>query len=311
MKPLLLKPIPNKTIWGCNRISKARKQTEAIGTWWEVSAHPYCTNQVINLDNPTTLQELIEQDPEDILGPGYSLHEMLRLAYLDTQDALSIQVHPEDDYALTHSNDYGKYESWYIIDAAPEATLVAGTNTKNAETIKEALDHQALDPYLQTWHVKKGDFIVIPSGMIHALGKDILALEIGTNSNTTYRFYDYNRKDAQGNLRPLHLKESFDITDFSKQPIFVPAQENSHMLIDGPYIIVEELYVDKDFVISDLPHYCILTNIEETPCTIEWRQETIEIPGYDSVFVPYSAKSIIIKKGAHVLYSQPKKEEHA
>ena len=137
----------------------------------------------------------IHQNPHDILGPDYTLHEMLRLAYLDSQDALSIQVHPDDDYAKKHDNDFGKYESWYIIDALPNASLVAGTNISNQEIIKKALKNGTLDQYLQKWPVKKGDYIIIPQGMIHALGKGILALEIGTNSNTTYRFYDYQRKD--------------------------------------------------------------------------------------------------------------------
>ena len=164
-----------------------------------------------------SLIHIFEKNPDDILGPGYTLHEMLRLAYLDSQDALSIQVHPDDTYAKKYNSDFGKYESWYILDALPGASLVAGTNISNQEVIKEALKNDSLDQYLQKWSVKKGDYIIIPQGMIHALGKGILALEIGTNSNTTYRFYDYQRKDSNGNYRHLHIKESFDVTDFSKQ----------------------------------------------------------------------------------------------
>lgn len=99
MKPLLLKPIPDYTIWGSDHLSKHRNYDRKYGTWWEVSAHPYCTNKITNLPEETTLQELIDQDMEGMLGKGYTLHEMLRLAYLDTEDALSIQVHPEDEYA--------------------------------------------------------------------------------------------------------------------------------------------------------------------------------------------------------------------
>ena len=215
MKPLLLKPIGDKTIWGSNRMSKLRGCNENIGTWWEVSAHPYCSNEVINLDKKITLQQVVEKNPDDILGPGYTLHEMLRLAYLDSQDALSIQVHPDDVYAREYANDFGKYESWYILDALPGASLVAGTNISNQKVIKEALKNDSLDQYLQKWSVKKGDYIIIPQGMIHALGKGILALEIGTNSNTTYRFYDYDRLDRQGKPRDTHIQ-------LAKENILIP-----------------------------------------------------------------------------------------
>lgn len=306
MKPLLLKPIPDETIWGCDRISHHRGLHKKYGTWWEVSAHPYCTNEITNLDQKITLQELIDQDPEKILGKGYTLHEMLRLAYLDTQDALSIQVHPEDDYALKHANDYGKYESWYILDAANGASLVAGTNTSDAQTIKEALENNTLENYLQKWPVHKGDYITIPAGMLHALGKDILALEVGTNSNTTYRFYDYGRVDANGNTRPLHLKESFDVTDFSKQPTFVKASHTTRRIGDTPVFTVDEIYAQEDVIIHNDQHYVILSNIDED-CLIQYENDTFTLPKYDSLFVPCDTK-ITIKQGAHVLFSQPRKE---
>ena len=141
----------------------------------------YCSTDIINLDKKITLQQVIEKNPDDILGPGYTLHEMLRLAYLDSQDALSIQVHPDDTYAKKYNSDFGKYESWYILDALPGASLVAGTNISNQEVIKEALKNDSLDQYLQKWSVKKGDYIIIPQGMIHALGKGILACLLYTS----------------------------------------------------------------------------------------------------------------------------------
>ena len=305
MKPLLLKPIPDYTIWGSDRVSRHRKYAQKYGTWWEVSAHPYCTNEITNLDVQTTLQELIDKDMDGMLGKGYTLHEMLRLAYLDTEDALSIQVHPEDKYALKHSNDYGKYESWYIIDAKPGATLVAGTTIDDAKTIKQALADCSLEPYLKKWPVKKGDYITIPAGMLHALGKDIWAIEVGTNSNTTYRFYDYNRTDANGNPRTLHLKESFDVTDFTLKPCFVPASNKTRRIGDTPYFTVDEIYSNQDTLIKSDAHYVILTNLGNDTCVM-WNQEKIIIPQYDSLFVPANAKSVTLKKDAHVLLSQPK-----
>ena len=245
MKPLILGSLHDYTIWGADNISKARGKDKAYGTWWEVSAHPYCQSPVLNMPGKNLL-EVIEENPEEVLGPGLGLHEMLRLAWLDTKDRLSIQVHPQDDNAP--EGDFGKSESWYVLDAKPGATLVAGTKTTDADVIRKALEDGTLDEYLVKWPVKKGDFIYIPSGMLHALGADITAIEVGTNSNTTYRFYDYGRTDAQGNPRPLHLKESFEVTDFALKPVFVPAADEDHVLADAPQFTVTERLDRKSVV---------------------------------------------------------------
>lgn len=306
MKPLLVKPIHDYTIWGSNHISNARGVEGNFGTWWEISAHPYCTNEIINLDKKTTLQEVIDENMEDILGPGLTLKQSLRLAYLDTQDKLSIQVHPFQSYAEKFENDNGKHESWYILDAAPGAKLCAGTLTNDAEIIKKAVKDGTLEQYINYVPVKKGDYIIIPEGMLHALGKDILAIEVGTNSNVTYRFYDYNRKDVNGKGRPLHLEKSFDVCNFNLQPTFVPAENKTRTIGDTPYYTVDEVFACEDTSIEVKDSYFILSNMGEDT-KIYWEDEEIVLPKYDSVFVPYSAKKVILANGGHVLYSRPKK----
>ncbi len=307
MKPLLLIPSYTKPIWGSNRISQFRHHQEKIGSWWEVSAHPNGLSSVKNIEGNPSLLEVIQKDPDHLLGPGFTLHEMLRTAFLDTEDHLSIQVHPDDAYALEHSNDNGKYESWYILYADRDAYLVAGTKTKKKEEIQKALKEEKLDPYLRKWPVKAGDYITIPNGTLHALGKNILAYEIGTNSDTTYRFYDYNRCDAQGKKRPLHLKESFDVTNFSSEPVFVPAQKTSHLLSDTPYFRVEELYTKEKEKIVCENSYRILTNLSKETFIYTWENESFELGGLESLFIPYSAQEIEIPAHVHVLVSLAKK----
>lgn len=302
MKPLLLRPIPDKTIWGADRISKARGYDEPLGTWWEVSAHPYCTNEIINLPGQT-LQTVIDANPEDILGPGLTLHECLRLAWLDTQDRLSIQVHPTD--ANAPENDFGKSESWYILDAAPGATLVAGTNTTDADLIRASIEDGTLENYLVHWPVKAGDFIYIPAGLLHALGKDICAIEVGTNSNTTYRFYDYKRKGPDGKERPLHLEESFKVVDLALKPAFVPARNEDHVLADVDQFSVVERFITEPRTFKTGDSCFVLSNMGDD-IHFDYEGETITLPKYSSLFVPYSAKEVTIPNG-HVLESRPKK----
>ena len=303
MKPLILGSLHDYTIWGADNISKARGEDKAYGTWWEVSAHPYCQSPVLNMPGKNLL-EVIEENPEEVLGPGLGLHEMLRLAWLDTKDRLSIQVHPQDDNAP--EGDFGKSESWYVLDAKPGATLVAGTKTTDADAIRRALEAGTLDEYLVKWPVKKGDFIYIPSGMLHALGADITAIEVGTNSNTTYRFYDYGRTDARGNPRPLHLKESFEVTDFSLKPVFVPGSNEDHVLADAPqFTVVERFIGDEPVEIETGETYVVLSNVGENTDVI-WNGEAFPLKALSSIVVPWSAGKVTLKN-AHVLESRPKK----
>lgn len=303
MKPLILGSLHDYTIWGADNISKARGEDKAYGTWWEVSAHSYCQSPVLNMPGKNLL-EVIEENPEEVLGPGLGLHEMLRLAWLDTKDRLSIQVHPQDDNAP--EGDFGKSESWYVLDAKPGATLVAGTKTTDADVIRRALEDGTLDEYLVKWPVKKGDFIYIPSGMLHALGADITAIEVGTNSNTTYRFYDYGRTDAQGNPRPLHLKESFEVTDFSLKPVFVPGSNEDHVLADAPqFTVVERFIGDEPVEIETGETYVVLSNVGENTDVI-WNGEAFPLKALSSIVVPWSAGKVTLKN-AHILESRPKK----
>jgi len=303
MKPLILGSLHDYTIWGADNISKARGEDKAYGTWWEVSAHPYCQSPVLNMPGKNLL-EVIEENPEEVLGPGLGLHEMLRLAWLDTKDRLSIQVHPQDDNAP--EGDFGKSESWYVLDAKPGATLVAGTKTTDADVIRRALEDGTLDEYLVKWPVKKGDFIYIPSGMLHALGADITAIEVGTNSNTTYRFYDYGRTYAQGNPRPLHLKESFEVTDFSLKPVFVPGSNEDHVLADAPqFTVVERFIGDEPVEIETGETYVVLSNVGENTDVI-WNGEAFPLKALSSIVVPWSAGKVTLKN-AHILESRPKK----
>lgn len=304
MKPLVLEPIPDYTIWGGDTISTFRNADKNYGTWWEVSAHPYCTNKIKGEEK--TLQQYIDEDPEKMLGKGLDLHEMLRVAFLDAKYQLSIQVHPYDTYAQEHNHDYGKDESWYIIQAKPGAKLVAGTKTKDPDQIKKALEEQTIEDLLNYVEVKQGDYIDIPCGMLHALGSGIVALEVGTNSNTTYRFYDYHRKDSQGKERPLHLKESFDVADFSKKPTFVPAKKETRRIGDTENYTVDEVFVkETPLKLETNGRYLLISNLGEETILYTDGNET-RLGKWESAFIPAALSCVTINKNAHVLVSRTK-----
>lgn len=270
MYPLKLKPIYDQTIWADQRLTQLRGiQENGYGTCWEVSAHPYCQNEIVNgAFSGMDLMTLLNQHEKELLGE-HPKEKMLRLAYLDAKDDLSIQVHPYNEYAQTHEHDLGKTESWYVLEAKPDATLVAGTLIEDKNIIHEAVRSNTLEQYLRHVEMKAGDFIFVPAGMLHALGGGILAIEVGTNSNTTYRFYDYGRKDANGKSRELHIDKSFDVVDLSLQTkkVETPIEEGStqeKVLVDCPefkvtlYDINGEWQFDtkgKDFHVLSFVHH--------------------------------------------------------
>lgn len=138
---------------------------------------------------------------------------------LDAAQDLSVQVHPNDEYANAHENgELGKTECWYIIDCQKDAEIIYGHHAKSKEELKAMIQLEKWDRLLRRVKVKPGDFFYVPSGTVHAIGKGILILETQQNSDTTYRLYDYDRKDAEGNLRELHLEKSIEVIDVPSAP---------------------------------------------------------------------------------------------
>ncbi|MCC9272795.1 MAG: mannose-6-phosphate isomerase, class I, partial [Enterococcus aquimarinus] len=136
----------------------------------------------------------------------------LLIKILDAEDDLSVQVHPDDTYGLKHEGELGKTECWYIIDAQPGAEIIYGHNAQTKEELTTMIQEGRWEDLLTRVPVKKGDFFFVPSGTIHAIGKGIMILETQQSSDTTYRVYDYDRKDDAGQTRELHIQQSIDVT---------------------------------------------------------------------------------------------------
>ena len=135
---------------------------------------------------------------------------------LDANDWLSVQVHPDDAYGLEHEGELGKTECWYIIAAKPGAEIIYGHNAKSKEELRQQIESKDWENLLTKVPVKAGDFFYVPSGTMHAIGAGIMVLETQQSSDTTYRVYDFDRKDDQGNLRELHLEKSIDVLNIGE-----------------------------------------------------------------------------------------------
>ncbi len=224
--PLIFKPQFKERIWGGTKLEKRfgknLKGKTNIGESWELSA---VEGNVSVVENGSlagnTLQELIEVYMDELVGGKvYEKHGdefPLLIKFIDANDDLSIQVHPDDKVAKARHHAFGKTEMWFALDDAENPRLISGfSKDTNKNEFLEKLKNGTLSDLFNYEQVKKGDVFFVPAGRVHAICKGNLIAEIQQTSDITYRIYDYDRKDEQGNGRELHLDMSLDVMDFSK-----------------------------------------------------------------------------------------------
>ena len=213
MELVKLKPGVKDYIWGGTYFKKFNKGTsfDRVSECWELSVRDNDSSIIASgKDKGKLLSEVINK--EDI-GPVMDRFPYfpLLIKLIDAKENLSIQVHPSDDYALKYENSFGKSEMWHIISADDNSGLYVGLNNDySKEDIKKALEEGTILECLNFFKVKPGDTFVINPGTIHAIGKGVRLIEIQQNSNLTYRLYDYNRRDSNGNPRELHIKKALE-----------------------------------------------------------------------------------------------------
>lgn len=216
VQPLFLKPVFKERIWGGTALRTEfgyEIPNDITGECWAISAHPNGPSVIENGPYAgMALDELWREHPELFGNPKEEVFPLLT-KILDANMDLSVQVHPEDSYAKVHENgDLGKTECWYILDCKEDADMIFGHNAKTKEELIQQMNEGKWNELLRRVKIKPGDFFYVPSGTMHALCEGTLVLETQQSSDTTYRVYDYDRRDAEGNMRDLHIEKSIDVT---------------------------------------------------------------------------------------------------
>lgn len=220
-EPFLLKPIGKDYLWGGSRLNDdfhLNIPLYPLAEAWVCSTHPDGASRVLSTGED--LRSALKRHPEwlgthplTITKNKPELPILIKL--IDAKQDLSVQVHPDDNYALKHEGQWGKTEMWYVLDATPNASLVYGFSRKvTATEIREAIETGTLERYLNRIPVRKGDIFFIEPGTVHAIGAGCLIAEVQESSNVTYRLYDYNRKDKNGKQRKLHVDKALDVMNF-------------------------------------------------------------------------------------------------
>lgn len=222
--PLKFEPICLEKIWGGNRLKTLlgkKYNTKNCGESWEISGVEGNISVVANgFLKGNDLSELIEIYMGDLVGDKvyekFGNEFPLLIKFIDAQDDLSIQVHPNDELSKERHNAFGKTEMWYVVDIAEGALINSGFNQPvDREKYLEYLENGNLTDLLKYDEAKVGDVFFIPAGRVHAIGKGSMVAEIQQTSDVTYRIFDYNRKDDKGNERELHTELALDAIDFT------------------------------------------------------------------------------------------------
>ena len=290
--PILMTPAYRwgaMTPWGGEGLrSMFRKEIpgDRTGEALEVSAIPGLESR-----DPEghTLTELIDRYGEALTGKGFAHPFPLLLKLLDAKDTLSVQVHPDDEYAARVEGKLGKTEAWHILFAAPGAELVYGVKagTDKETLLKASQEGAAVEKLLRRVKVKAGETYYIPAGTVHAIGKGIILYEIQQSSDVTYRFYDWERRDAQGNKRELHLQKAIDVTDVNAQ--WDAARETE--IDPGHYRLLDEAFFgldrfqDFDGVLpADPRRFMFLTAVKD--CRVSWEGGSLHLPAGRTALLP-------------------------
>ncbi|MBF0806262.1 MULTISPECIES: mannose-6-phosphate isomerase, class I [unclassified Streptococcus] len=213
-QPLFLQAVIQEKIWGGRKLEEVfgyPLKDGKFGEAWAISAHPNGVSTILNGPfQGMGLDQLYREQPA-LFGNRSEPVFPLLTKILDANDWLSVQVHPDDAYGLEHEGELGKTECWYVLDAEPGAEIIYGHQAQSKEELAQMLAEGCWDDLLLRQPVQKGDFFYVPSGTMHAIGKGILILETQQSSDTTYRVYDFDRQDEQGQTRELHLQQSLDV----------------------------------------------------------------------------------------------------
>ncbi|MCA9134568.1 MAG: class I mannose-6-phosphate isomerase [Planctomycetales bacterium] len=224
--PLRLQPFFQDYLWGGRKLQTVlHKPLPADGVWaesWEIVDHPQHVSIVTNgAFAGESLRHIAHHHRAWLYGHTPALDSLpLLLKYLDCQQVLSVQVHPNDHYAQKMPTpDLGKTEAWYIISAEPNAVLYAGLKSGvTREQLQDAIDNGGVESCLHVLRPQAGDCVFIPAGTVHALGAGLLVAEIQQASNTTFRLFDWNRLSATGQPRELHVQQALEVIDFASGP---------------------------------------------------------------------------------------------
>ncbi|OOV18420.1 type I phosphomannose isomerase catalytic subunit [Flavobacterium sp. LM4] len=311
--PLQFEPILKERIWGGEKLKTILNKpivSKITGESWELSTVEGDVSIVANGElKGKSLMELIDEMPNEILGTEvykrFGKQFPLLFKYLDAREDLSIQVHPNDKLAKERHNSFGKTEMWYVTQADPDARIIVGfKNDSSKEEYLQHLNDKNLVSILDTVKAKPGDVFFLETGTVHAIGAGLVVAEIQQTSDITYRLYDFDRKDAQGNTRELHVDLALDAINYNKvdtQKKYETKTNTSNIVVDCPYFTTNFLPLENKVSISKSGESFTVYMCIEGAFEIEFDGFKEVYEKGDTVLIPAEINAFILNGKASIL----------
>lgn len=310
--PFLFKPILKEVIWGGSDIEgfKGLPATSAkTGESWELSHVQENYSVVANGSlSGKTIEALINEYGAQLLGEKVIKQSgktfPLLIKFIDAQENLSIQVHPDDELASERHNSLGKTEMWYVVKATPDAVLYNGFSQKiDAKEYIRRIENDSIMEVLKCYNVKANDVFFIPAGRVHAIGKGCFIAEIQQTSDITYRLYDYNRKDTNGEKRELHTELAKEAIDYTFLPDYktnyTPSENNATQLVECKYFTTNLLKINKDIIrnYTSLDSFIIYICMDGSVKLKDNKGNEISLRQGQTVLIPADTEHVSIQPG--------------
>lgn len=305
--PIKFVPILKEKVWGGQKLQQLLKKpavSKHTGESWELSGVENNISVVANgVLKGTSLDALIEQYGASLLGhrvvKSYGQQFPLLFKFIDAKDVLSVQLHPDDALAKKRHNSFGKTEMWYIVQADKNSGLYLGFHQPMHKALYlEHLNKNTLEEIINFQEVRPGEAFFVPPGVIHAIGKGVLLAEIQQTSDITYRVYDWNRPDIDGNMRELHNELAMEAIDFDVKPKTLQcATQNAEntSLVDTSYFACNRLIIDKT-IFRKLHHDSFVVYMcvsGQATITTAGNQEVIHFG--ETVLLPASCRAVTLQ----------------
>ena len=316
MYPIKLNPVFKEIVWGGERLKSDygyESDLKNIAEAWVLTARNDGDNIVKNGQfSGESFTELIKNNPQFLGKKGEKYNEFpLLIKFIDAKSDLSIQVHPDDDYARVHENSLGKTEAWYILDCSDDAELIYGFNKEiSKEEFEKSIKDNSFLNHVNKVNVKKGDIFFIEAGTLHAIGGGILLAEVQQNCNTTYRVYDYGRL-VDGKPRELHIKKALDVTNTLPPVRSAEAESEKEVIGDAE---VQKLCSCEFFTMTSLKlngkyeYNCdensfLSVLILDGKGSITAGNTAVSVKKGDSIFIPANSGNIVLSGEFNALLS--------
>ena len=311
--PLQFEPILKDRIWGGEKLKTNLNKpitSKITGESWELSTVEGDVSVIANGGlKGKSLTEVIDEMPNEILGTEvhhrFGNQFPLLFKYLDAREDLSIQVHPNDELAKKRHNSFGKTEMWYIMQADPEARIIVGfKEDSNADAYLENLKNNTLLTILDDVPVKEGDVFFLETGTVHAIGAGLVVAEIQQTSDITYRIYDFDRKDAQGNTRELHIDNALDAINYDKVDAYrtYSKEENlSNTIVNCPYFTTNFIPLSDAVTVSKTGNSFTVYMCIDGEFDLEYNKNIYSYKKGDTVLIPAAMDYYVINGKASIL----------